>query len=103
MYIYPDNLRAKPTLWLWQLRDLGIIGVGLLFAVLALAELRFLPPIVLVAAYAFLAIRFEDTSILDFLKGACAFFLTKQQLFEWGLSQPEEATFSPSGERRKNS
>jgi hypothetical protein len=48
MYIYPDNLRAKPTLWLWQLRDLGIIGVGLLFAVLALAELRFLPPIVLV-------------------------------------------------------
>ena len=30
MYIYPDNLRAKPTLWLWELRDLGVIGVGLL-------------------------------------------------------------------------
>ena len=28
MYIYPDHLRAKATLWLWQLKDIGIIGVG---------------------------------------------------------------------------
>lgn len=28
MYIYPDNLRAKATLWLWQLRDIGVIGVA---------------------------------------------------------------------------
>jgi hypothetical protein len=103
MYIYPDNLRAKPTLWLWQLRDLGIIGVGLLLAVLALAELRFLPPIVLVVLYAFLTIRFEDTSILDFLKGACAFFLMKQQFFEWGLSQPEATVCSEYSGRRRNS
>lgn len=27
MYIYPDNLSAKATLWLWELRDIGIIGV----------------------------------------------------------------------------
>lgn len=90
MYIYPDNLQAKPTLWLWQLRDLGVIGVGLLLAVLALAELRFLPPIVAVALYAFLTIRFEDTSILDFLKGACSFFLIGQQFFEWGLTASVE-------------
>ena len=32
MYIYPDNLSAKATLWLWELRDIGIIGVGLLGA-----------------------------------------------------------------------
>ena len=25
MYIYPDNLSAKATLWLWELRDIGII------------------------------------------------------------------------------
>ena len=28
MYIYPDNLRAKPKLWLWELRDVAIIGIG---------------------------------------------------------------------------
>lgn len=24
VYIYPENLKAAPTLWLWQLRDLTI-------------------------------------------------------------------------------
>ena len=40
IYIYPDNLNAKATLWLWQLRDLAIIGIGLLIAVLALTQLK---------------------------------------------------------------
>ena len=53
MYIYPDNLKSKATLWLWQLRDIGIIGVGLLISVFALAQLRLLPPIVITALYAF--------------------------------------------------
>ena len=38
MYIYPDNLRAKPKLWLWELRDVAVIGIGFLFSVLALAN-----------------------------------------------------------------
>jgi len=25
MYIYPDNLKSKAVLWLWQLRDIGIL------------------------------------------------------------------------------
>ena len=28
MYIYPDHLKAKATMWLWQLKDLTIVGVG---------------------------------------------------------------------------
>ena len=83
MYIYPDNLRAKATLWLWQLRDIGVIGVGALLSVLALTQLGFVPPIVATAVYAFLTIRFEDTSILDFIRYAGAFFVFKQQIFEW--------------------
>ena len=63
MYIYPDNLKSKAVLWLWQLRDIGVIGVGLLLSVFALAQLKLLPPIVVTALYAFLTIRFEDTSI----------------------------------------
>lgn len=83
MYIYPDNLKSKAVLWLWQLRDIGIIGIGCLISVFALAQLGLLLPIVATALYGFLTIRFEDTSILDFIKYACAFFLTKQQLYEW--------------------
>ena len=85
MYMYPDNLKAKATLWLWELKDIGIIGVGLLISVFALSQTGILVPIVLTAVYAFLAIRFEDTSILDFIRYACAFFILKQQMYEWRL------------------
>ena len=83
MYLYPDNLKARATLWLWELRDIGIIGVGLLISAFALAQLRFLPPIVLTALYAFLSIRFEDTSILDFTRYALGFFIGRQQVYKW--------------------
>ncbi len=88
MYIYPDNLKSRAVLWLWQLRDIGIIGIGLLLSVFALAQLRFLPPLVITALYAFLTIRFDDTSILDFIRYAGAFFRTKQQTYEWGWDEP---------------
>lgn len=83
MYIYPDNLKAKATLWLWELRDIGIIGIGFLVSVFAFASLCFVFPLVATALYGFLSIRFSDTSILDFIKYACGFFLTRQQYFEW--------------------
>lgn len=89
MYIYPDHLRSKATLWLWQLRDVGVIGVAALFSVLALTQLGLWPPTVLTAVYAFLTIRFDDTSILDFIKYACAFFMTKQQFYEWRYTPSE--------------
>ena len=79
MYIYPDNLKSKAVLWLWELRDIAIIGVGALISVFAMAQLGFLPPVVITAAYAFLSIRLEDTSILDFLG---------QQTYAWGLCNP---------------
>ncbi len=85
MYMYPDNLKAKATLWLWELKDIGIIGVGLLTSVFALAQFGFMPPIVITAVYSFLTIQFEDTSILNFIIYACAFFIFRQQIFEWRL------------------
>ena len=89
MYIYPDHLRAKATLWLWQLPDIGIIGVALLLSVLAISQLGLALLIVMTAVYAFLTIQFEDTSILDFLRYACAFFMTKQQFYEWRYTPSE--------------
>ena len=85
MYMYPDNLKAKATLWLWQLRDIGIIGIGLLISVFALAQTGILFPVVITAAYAFLSIRFEDMSILDFIRYAVTFFILKPQTYEWRL------------------
>lgn len=38
--------------------------------------------------YAFLSIRLEDTSILDFLRYAIRYFLLGQQTYAWGLCNP---------------
>ena len=83
MFIYPDNLKAKATLWLWELKDLAVVGVGLLLSVLALASFGFLLPLVLTVLYAFLSIRMEDASILDFLRNAVCFLFVHQQKYEW--------------------
>lgn len=84
-FIYPQNMRASATLWLWSLKDFAIIVVGALFSAMVLATTRILIPAVLTAAFAFLSIRNDDTTILDFIKYAVKYFLSTQQYFEWGL------------------
>ena len=84
MFIYPDNLKAKATLWLWELRDVAILGVGFLLSILAVAQTGILLPLVVTVLYAFLSIRMEGTSILDFLRYAVYFLILKQQYYEWG-------------------
>ena len=83
VYIYPQNLKATANLWLWCLRD--FICVGLLISVLALTQLRLLLPLALTAAYAFLSIRMEENTVLDYLRYAGRFLLFSQQEFGWQI------------------
>ena len=83
IFIYPDNLKAKAILWLWELRDVAVIGLGLLFSALIIAQWGFVPPLVATFLYAFLSIRMDDASILDFLRYAVCFLFLHQQYYEW--------------------
>ncbi len=83
MYIYPDNLRAKARLWLWELRDVAAIGIGFLLSVLALVQGLGMFLLVLTVLYAFLSIRMEGASILDFMRCAICFLFLHQQYYEW--------------------
>ena len=85
MYIYPDNLKAAPTLFLWRLKDLAVIGIGALISIFAMVQMGFSIPLAVTLAYVFLAIRFDDTSILDFIKYAARSFFVEQQEFRWRL------------------
>ena len=85
-YIYPDNLKSAPMLFLWRLKDLAVIGTGALISVFALSQTGITLPIVITIAYGFLAIRYEDTSILDFIKYAVNYFLIEQQEYRWKLT-----------------
>lgn len=84
-YIYPQNMRASATLWLWSLKDFAVIVVGALFSAMVLATTRILIPAVLTAAFAFLSIRNDETTILDFLKYAVRYFISTQQVYYWKL------------------
>ena len=83
MYIYPENLTAKPTLFLWQLRDVAILAAGLVLSIFLLVKASLMLPLILTIVFAILSVRVDGSSILDFLRYAAAFFLTKQQYYEW--------------------
>ena len=96
MFIYPENLKAKPMLWLWELRDIGIIGVGFLLSVLALSQGAGMIPLVITVLFSFLTIRVDGSSILDFLRRAACFLILQQQYYESGLYQNVvQTTFLP--------
>lgn len=82
-YIYPQNLKSQARLWLWNLRDVAVIGVAMIISVLALAQLKLYLPMALTFAFTFLTIRADESSVLDFIIRAIRYFLTVQQYYEW--------------------
>ena len=85
MYIYPSNLRARATLFLWRLKD---VVTGVLLTMLGAVMLsRTGSPALLAAAavYALLSVRFDENCVLDYLKYVWRFCIGKQQFFVWGL------------------
>ena len=82
-YIYPENLKAKPTMWFWSLKDFVILGFGALVAIVFLIHWHKIGPAAGVLLYGFLTIRLDDATILDFLKYAVRYFITTQQEYRW--------------------
>ena len=82
-YIYPQNLKATANLWLWGLRDFCIIGIAALLSVVVLVHMHFFLPAAITLCYAFLTIRMDDTTVLDYMKYAVKFLISTQQYFEW--------------------
>lgn len=62
-----------------------MIAVATLLSVLSLTQMLFFLPLAITACYAFLTIRVEELTILDFIKYAVRYFITTQQYFEWAL------------------
>lgn len=82
-YLYPQNLRAKANLWLWGMKDFIILSIAVLISIVLLVKLGCLLPAAFTLAFAFLAIRKDDMTILEYMKYAARYFLTEQQYYEW--------------------
>ena len=84
MYIYPDNLKGKSTMFLWTLRDMLAIIIGAVLSAACGAVLHLMLPGVLVGVFAFLTMRIDgERNISDYLRFAGRFFITEQQTFFW--------------------
>ena len=82
-YLYPQNLKASANMWFWSLRDFAILGIAALLSIVILVELHLMLPVAATLCYAFLTIRMDETTILDYMRYAARYFLTTQQYFEW--------------------
>ena len=82
-FIYPQNMKAKANMWLWDLKDFAIIGIGALLSAVFLIYLHKVVLLGIVAVYAFMTIRLEETTVMDYIKYAVRYFITTQQYYEW--------------------
>ncbi len=82
-YIYPQNLKAEAKLWLWSLRDVAILGIALILSILALSQMKFYLPLAVTLVFAFLTIRLDDQTVLDFISRGFRYFVSTQQYYEW--------------------
>ena len=82
-YIYPQNMRTQAKLWFWNLKDIIILAIALTISVVSWAKLGFILPAALTLGYAFLSIRMDEYSVLDFIRRAWRYFVSTQQYFEW--------------------
>ena len=82
-YIDPQNMRTQAKLWFWNLKDVIILAIALTISVVSWAKLGFILPAALTLGYAFLSIRMDEYSVLDFIRRAWRYFVSTQQYFEW--------------------
>lgn len=82
-YIYPQNMRTQAKLWFWNLKAVIILAIALTISVVSWAKLGFILPAALTLGYAFLSIRMDEYSVLDFIRRAWRYFVSTQQYFEW--------------------
>lgn len=82
-YIYPQNMRTQAKLWFWNLKDVIILAIALTISVVSWAKLGFILPAALTLGHAFLSIRMDEYSVLDFIRRAWRYFVSTQQYFEW--------------------
>ena len=82
-YIYPQNLKAKPHLWLWGMRDFVILALLVLLSAVLLVHSGLLAPMAGALCFAFVTIRMVDTTVMDYLSYALGYFVIRQKHYEW--------------------
>ena len=65
------------------MKDFVILCIAVLLSVVLFTWFGCLIPAVLAMIYAFLTIKKDDITVLDFIKHAVRYFMSNQQYYEW--------------------
>jgi len=90
MYLYPENLKSKATLWFWELKDVCIFGGLLLLGLLILSASGNTLFLVIGVTYGLLTMQLEEITVRDFLVYAAKYLFVEQQYFEWRMENEKE-------------
>lgn len=82
-YIYPSNLKSSARLWLWSIKDFAIVCLMTILSVVIMTQIWTFLPLAITLVFAFLSIRLEETTVLDYIGCAFRFFVTVQQMYNW--------------------
>ena len=70
---------------------LRLICVGLLLSLVALTQMGLLLPLALTGTFAFLSIRMEDLTVLDYIRFAAKFTISTQQEYRWRSTERRQS------------
>ena len=62
---------------------MAIIGIALILSILALSQMKIFLPLAVTLVFAFLTIRLDDQTVLDFIGRGFRYFVSAQQYYEW--------------------
>ena len=62
---------------------MAILGIALILSILALSQIKFYLPLAVTLVFAFLTIRLDDQTVLDFISRGFRYFVSAQQYYEW--------------------
>lgn len=87
-YYYPADLNKPPMLFLWQLRDVFLLGVFFFISLIFLFAIGSIIPLAAMIVYGIMTLHLNgDISIYQYARKLTHFLVTQQQRFMWGCNK----------------
>ena len=87
-YLYPKDMKSKPKVLAWNVRDLAIAAMLFLFGLLIAVNSGFFYVMVIGIVYALLTVQAGNNSVMDYIIYLLRYFFTQQE-FRWGREKTD--------------
>lgn len=82
-YLYPKDMKSKPKVMVWYVKDIAISAIIFLFGIMIAVSSGFFYIMVIGIVYGLLTIQAGNNSVMDYIKYLLRYFFTQQE-YQWG-------------------